>query len=36
MPAKLSPFELHFGIVFLESYSHLKPLPKARLRYLLT
>jgi mRNA-degrading endonuclease RelE of RelBE toxin-antitoxin system len=25
MPAKLSPFELHFEIIFLENYSHLKP-----------
>ena len=25
MPAKLSPFELHFEIIFLENYSRLKP-----------
>jgi mRNA-degrading endonuclease RelE of RelBE toxin-antitoxin system len=25
MPVKLSPFELHFEIIFLENYSHLKP-----------
>jgi hypothetical protein len=25
MPARISPFELHFEIIFLESYSRLKP-----------
>ena len=25
MPAKVLPFELHFEIIFLESYSRLKP-----------
>jgi hypothetical protein len=25
MPAKIPPFELHFEIIFLESYSSLKP-----------
>ena len=25
MPAKLSPFELHFEIIFLENYARLKP-----------
>ena len=36
MPAKLSPFELHFEIIFLENYSDLKPLPKVRIRHHLT
>jgi len=25
MPTKFSPFKLHFEIIFLENYSHLKP-----------
>jgi hypothetical protein len=25
MPARLSPFELHFEIIFLENYGRLKP-----------
>src|SRR4030065_2365125 len=28
MPAELSPFELHFEIIFLENYSRLKPSEK--------
>jgi hypothetical protein len=27
MPAKLSPFEIHFEIIFLENYVLLKPPP---------
>jgi len=28
MPAKLSPFTLHFEIIFLENYSCLKPIER--------